>query len=166
MTATCPSTIHDGHETVRCALGPHDDTTDHRRGYLAWDNQGRWWAQRDIPDLYPAIGALLRDARQRRGLNQLEVAASVNLTRGSIANIEAGRQRIQLHTWVAMCQLLGADPADVISRALQATGPDMQPISSQDDKQAAQLRRQLRAAHRDIGRLLDTLTPATERTTP
>ncbi|MFJ5644087.1 hypothetical protein [Streptomyces sp. NPDC093223] len=54
MTDLCTSEINDGHSVVRCALEPHPDTEDHRRGFLAWDKNGRWYARRDFPDLDPA----------------------------------------------------------------------------------------------------------------
>lgn len=153
----CESTIYDGHESVRCALTPHPEGTDHRRGFLAWDDQGNWWACREFPDLYPTIGAQLKAIREHRGLRQQQVADTLNSTRSSIANIEAGRQRMPLHAWVAHCQALGADPADVISRALQAVGPGAEPIAAAGDRRAAALRRHLTAVRTDIDRLLADL---------
>lgn len=158
----CLATVHDGHEEVRCALEPHPAGTDHRRGFLAWDDQGRWWSCREFPDLYPTIGTLLRDTREQRGLTQHQIADTLNLTRSSIANIEGGRQRLPLHTWVAMCQTLGADPADVISRAIQAVGPGVEPLPAGGDKRAAELRRHLEAASGIIARLLADL-PGVDR---
>jgi len=158
---TCQATIHDGHETVRCALKPLESGTDHRRGYLAWDHAGNWYACREFPDLYPTVGALLREHRERRGLTQSQVAQSVNLSRASVANVEAGRQNIPLHNWVALCQALGADPADIISRALQAVSPGVEPLPAQGDKRTADLRRHLEAAQKDIGALLNTLDEGT-----
>jgi DNA-binding XRE family transcriptional regulator len=150
----CLSTVHDGHERVGCALEPHPEGTDHRRGFLAWDDAGRWYACREFPDLYPTIGTLLHEARERRGLTQHQVAHTLNLTRSSVANIEAGRQRMPLHTWVVLCQTLGVDPADVISRAIQATGPGGEPLPAGPDKRTADLRRHLEAANGTITRLL------------
>lgn len=153
----CASEINDGHDTVRCALEPHDDDTDHRHGFLAWDNKGCWYARRDFPDLYPAIGSQLRDLRDQNGLTQQQIAQTVGLTRSSIANIERGTQHLPLHSWVAICQTLGADPADVIARALQGTGPLAEPLPGRGDKRTARLRRRLERAHQDIAALLDTL---------
>lgn len=157
MTDLCASEINDGHGTVRCALEPHGDDVDHRHGFLAWDANGRWYARRDFPDLYPAIGAQFRDLRDQRGLTQQQVSKTVGLTRSSIANIERGTQHLPLHNWVAICQTLGADPADVISRALQGVGPFAEPIPGKGDKRTAQLRRRLERAQQDITALLDTL---------
>jgi transcriptional regulator with XRE-family HTH domain len=158
-TDVCPSEINDGHSAIRCSLPPHGDDEDHRRGFLAWDSSGRWYARRDFPDLYPAIGADLRDLRNQRGLTQQQVAKTIGLTRSSIANIERGMQHLPLHNWVAICQALGADPADVISRALKGVGPAVEPLPSQGDKKTATLRRRLENAQREITALLTSLEP-------
>lgn len=157
MTRTCTSEISDGHGTVRCALEPHDDNQDHRHGFLAWDRNGNWYARRDFPDLYPVIGARLRDLRDQRGLTQQQVASTIGLTRASIANIERGTQHLSLHNWVAICQTLGADPADVITGALQGVGPVAEPLPAQGDRKAATLRRRLERAQREIAALLNSL---------
>ncbi|NEC17937.1 helix-turn-helix domain-containing protein [Streptomyces parvus] len=120
---TCTSTIHDGHETVQCVLKPHPPEEDHRRGFLAWDSEGNWYARRDFPPIYPTIGNTLRGRRQQLGLTQQQVAKALDISRSSVAQIELGTQHLSLHLWVAMCQTLGADPASVISCALQGTGP-------------------------------------------
>ena len=157
MTDLCPSEISDGHGTVRCALQPHPETEDHRHGFLAWDNNGHWYAQRDFPDLYPTIGALLRDLRDQRGLTQQQIAKTVGLTRSSIANIERGTQHLTLHNWVGICQILGADPADVITRALQGVGPLAEPLPSRGDRKTAVFRRRLEGAQKEIAALLAVL---------
>lgn len=156
-TELCSSTIDDGHATIQCALEPHPETEDHRHGFLAWDNQGRWYARRDFPDLYPAIGEHLRELRDQRGLTQQQVAKTIGLTRASIANIERGTQHLSLHNWVAVCQALGADPADVITRTLQAVGPGVGPLPAKEDKRTIALRRRLERAQRDITALLASL---------
>lgn len=157
MTDVCPGQINDGHETVRCALKPHSRDEDHRCGFLAWDDTGHWYARRDFPDLYPAVGTQLRDLRDRRGLTQQQVALPAGLTRSSIANIERGAQHMPLHTWVAICQLLDADPADVITRALQGVGLVAEPLPAQGDKRTTTLRRRLEGAQREINALLTAL---------
>jgi transcriptional regulator with XRE-family HTH domain len=153
----CPSTISDGQETMQCLLPEGHEDGDHRHGFLAWDNDGHWYARRDFPDLYPAIGTLLREAREQRGLIQIQVAKAVGLTRSSIANIERGTQRLPLHNWVGLCQTLGVDPADVITRALQGSGPRAEPLPAQEDKRVVQLRRHLQAVRDGATALLDSM---------
>jgi DNA-binding XRE family transcriptional regulator len=155
--ALCPSQINDGHGTVQCALQPHSPDEDHRHGFLAWDDSGHWYARRDFPNLYPTIGAQLRDLRDQCGLTQQQIAKTIGLTRSSIANIERGTQHLPLHNWVAICQTLGADPADVITRALQGVGPLAEPVPGKGDKRTAQLRRRLERAQTEIASLLAAL---------
>lgn len=63
--------------------------------------------------LYEALGRRVTRARLRRGLTQAELGTAVGLVRSSIANIEAGRQRMQIHVLLAMAAVLGC-PAGVL----------------------------------------------------
>jgi transcriptional regulator with XRE-family HTH domain len=47
--------------------------------------------------VYRQIGAKIEHTRQVLGWTQLELAKKMAMSRGSIANIELGRQRILLH---------------------------------------------------------------------
>lgn len=47
--------------------------------------------------IYKLFGARLSGARKEAGLTQEQLSDRVGLSRASIANIEAGRQRIGLH---------------------------------------------------------------------
>ena len=47
--------------------------------------------------MYREFGRRLRDARDKSGMSQLELAKSVGLARTSITNIEKGRQNFTLH---------------------------------------------------------------------
>lgn len=58
------------------------------------------------PDLiYTAIGRNVRRERQRLKWNQEQLAGRIGLLRTSIANIEAGKQRVPLHT---LCEIARA----------------------------------------------------------
>lgn len=59
---------------------------------------------------YSLVGRRIRDARQARGLSQTELAAAASLGRTSIANIEAGRQRVPLHKLQEIATALGKHP--------------------------------------------------------
>ena len=48
--------------------------------------------------LYEIIGKNLRERRNQLKLTQTELAVKTGLSRGSIANIEVGRQAVTLHT--------------------------------------------------------------------
>ena len=53
--------------------------------------------KKPIEPVYRAIGARLRYIRETLGHSQHDVAKKIGLTRVSIVNVEAGRQRILLH---------------------------------------------------------------------
>lgn len=50
-----------------------------------------------IEPIYRLIGAKIEQTRTMLGWTQEELSKKVHLTRGSVANIELGRQRILLH---------------------------------------------------------------------
>lgn len=66
--------------------------------------------------LYRQLGKNLFQARKRAGLTQLEVAKAIGLTRGSIANVERGHQRIHVDTLVGLARVVGAQPGDLLPR--------------------------------------------------
>jgi transcriptional regulator with XRE-family HTH domain len=70
-----------------------------------------------VCDLYISVGANVRDARKRAGLTQADLAAAVRMTRSSIANLEAGRQRIPVHLLVWIGETLGVRPRDLLPDA-------------------------------------------------
>lgn len=67
----------------------------------------------DEESLYRLIGRVLRQARERQGLTQADLAGRVGLQRSSIVNGEAGRQRLPLHTIYRLCLELRLEPGDV-----------------------------------------------------
>ncbi|MGW1615761.1 helix-turn-helix domain-containing protein [Streptomyces sp. NPDC002285] len=109
-----------------------------------------------ITNVYQAIGTRLADARQQRGVRQADLATAVGLTRASVANIENGAQRIQVHTLIAAAQALGMDPADLITRALEGGTPLVQPLPG-GQREAALLTRRLITARDHIDALLQHL---------
>lgn len=64
------------------------------------------WTDRAIDQLYIEIGDRIRRARSTRSRNQAELASDVGLTRSSIANVEAGRQRMLVHSLVRIAESL------------------------------------------------------------
>lgn len=59
----------------------------------------------DVESLYVSVGRSVCLARRAAGMSQEQLAAAVQLSRASIANIEVGRQRPSLHVFV---QIAGA----------------------------------------------------------
>ena len=67
-----------------------------------------------IDEFYVAIGARIRAARTAVGLSQAMLGQRIGFTRSSIANLEAGRQRVALHLFVVIAIALGMEFAEVL----------------------------------------------------
>ncbi|WP_079085593.1 helix-turn-helix domain-containing protein [Streptomyces dysideae] len=67
-----------------------------------------------IDRFYASVGDRVRDARSAARMTQAELADRLSLARSSIANIEAGRQRIPLHVFFLIADALGADAKDLL----------------------------------------------------
>lgn len=63
-----------------------------------------------IEPCYRLFGARVEQVRQLLGRTQEEVAASLKMSRGSLANIEAGKQRILLDDVENFAKVLGSTP--------------------------------------------------------
>lgn len=64
-----------------------------------------------IVSFYADLGRNIRDARVRTGSTQAQIGSRVAMTRSSIANIEAGRQRVPVHILSLIAAVLDV-PAD------------------------------------------------------
>ena len=60
-----------------------------------------------------AFGKLVKDMREQRGLSQDSLARLSNLTRVSIANIEAGKFNLSLHNAIEIANHLNFPMSDV-----------------------------------------------------
>ncbi|MCA1671851.1 MAG: helix-turn-helix domain-containing protein, partial [Actinobacteria bacterium] len=83
------------------------ETTDVGRVWMRWSDDA-------VDQLYEVIGERIRAARVHAGTTQTELGQRVGLTRSSIANIEAGRQRAMIHTLLQVAQALEVALADVV----------------------------------------------------
>jgi len=63
--------------------------------------------KRPIEPVYRLIGARIEMLRTTLGMTQLDLAKRLGYTRPSIANIEAGNQRILLHDVTRFAQAFG-----------------------------------------------------------
>jgi len=65
----------------------------------------------NLEAVYEVFGQRLRQARLKKGLTLTEVARKLSGPRSStaVANIEAGRQRFQLHLAAELASAVGAD---------------------------------------------------------
>ncbi|MEM7667323.1 MAG: helix-turn-helix transcriptional regulator [Pseudomonadota bacterium] len=57
-------------------------------------------------DLYVLFGRRVAEAREKAELTQQQLADEIGLSRASVANIEAGRQRIVLHQAIEISEAL------------------------------------------------------------
>jgi transcriptional regulator with XRE-family HTH domain len=64
--------------------------------------------------IYETFGAQVRERRTAMRLTQLELAVRIKLTRGSVANIEAGRQSVLLHQFLDIAAALSVKPAQLL----------------------------------------------------
>ena len=74
-----------------------------------------------VEPLYGRLGEHVRSLRRRKGLTQAELARRLDPTgdklgRTSVANIEAGRQRIALHTFIDLAMALDVAPEELLPR--------------------------------------------------
>lgn len=60
------------------------------------------------------LGRRIREGRKRKKFSQDELAASCGLTRTSIANIEAGRQRLAAHRLCEIAIALDTEPGELL----------------------------------------------------
>lgn len=65
----------------------------------------------DEDALYADVGRRIRRERELRGWTQDVLASKVTLTRSSISNLEAGRQKALLHSVVEIAYALGVPPS-------------------------------------------------------
>jgi DNA-binding XRE family transcriptional regulator len=68
--------------------------------------------------LYVKAGRCLRSAREAAGRTQVEVASAVGLTRTSLTNIEKGRQKLLLHTFVEIAVFLGRNGPGLLTEVV------------------------------------------------
>ena len=65
--------------------------------------------------LYRRIGGRIRRRRRSLRVLQEDLARKTGLSRGSISNIEAGRQQLYIHHLVAISTALEQDPRDILA---------------------------------------------------
>lgn len=70
----------------------------------------------DFDDLYGEVGRKLRQARVTQGFSQERLAQQLGISRASVVNIEAGRQRAPLHLLWQLSEALATDLSMLIPR--------------------------------------------------
>lgn len=69
------------------------------------------------------LGVALREARTAKGRTQQELADEIGVTRASIANLEAGRQRMSAYYLALAANALGVNPIDLLPKPGTAETP-------------------------------------------
>lgn len=72
---------------------------------------------------WTAFGVRIREAREAADLTQTELARRLGMTRSSVANFEAGRQKPTVETAISVAVALQADPAWLLVGPQAAEAP-------------------------------------------
>lgn len=76
-----------------------------------------------IDHFYAEVGRRVRLARGKR--TQAQIAAALGMTRSSIANLEAGRQRIPLHLLVLIAEITNTPVSEFLPRRSLLDGTEL-----------------------------------------
>jgi transcriptional regulator with XRE-family HTH domain len=69
---------------------------------------------KNIEPVYKAIGSRIAMMRELLDITQTDLASRMTITRPSLANIEAGRQRILVHQIQTIARALGTTPKSLM----------------------------------------------------
>lgn len=114
----------------------------------------------DEASVYRAFGKAVATRRRLVGKTQAEVARQVGLSRGSLANIELGNQKVFLHQVLSLAHALELESAHEIVPA-RAIGPIEK---STMRAQVTGTKRLTPRQRKEIESLLNSLTPHDPRT--
>lgn len=67
-----------------------------------------------IETCHQAVGLRIKMTREFLSITQEELAKKVGISRGSLANIEVGRQRLLLHNIEEFAKALGVSPKHLL----------------------------------------------------
>jgi transcriptional regulator with XRE-family HTH domain len=92
------------------------------------------------PDpIYKHIGILIKARRKTLGLKQENLAHTLGISRGSLANIETGRQNILVHNLYKFARALELSPLDLLPHpSRDKTDSDGVALPLPDDLKAEQ----------------------------
>lgn len=82
--------------------------------------------------LYRLIGERIKSARERAGLSQAKLAKKLEMSRASIVNIEAGRQRAPVHILWQIAEALSTEVALMIPKQSEFQ-EEISPLSLDSD---------------------------------
>lgn len=85
---------------------------------------------------YAEVGRRIRHARGDR--TQAQLAKALDMTRSSIANLEAGRQRIPLHILVTAAEVLGVPVGSLLPELRSSQHPFLMMVDISDQPESTQ----------------------------
>lgn len=85
--------------------------------------------EEQIARFYADLGQRVQRARTAARVTQQQLASAAGLTRSSIANVEAGRQRVPTHVLAAMACALRVDAGDLFTPSLLTADTDRQVVT-------------------------------------
>jgi len=65
---------------------------------------------------YDCFLQLLREARQKAGLTQVEAAKQLDRPQSFVSKCEAGERRVDVVEWLKFCRIYKADPQKMIRK--------------------------------------------------
>jgi transcriptional regulator with XRE-family HTH domain len=105
-----------------------------------------------IDRFYADVGRRIRDQRVKTGATQAQLAVRVGMTRSSIANVEAGRQRAPLHVVAILAAVLEVEPTELFSAYVIAENDHGLPgLATQLEKESATTREFIEGAIAQLG---------------
>jgi transcriptional regulator with XRE-family HTH domain len=83
-----------------------------------------------IEPFYEVLGSKIHEIRETLKMTQAQLGRSLTppSTRASIANIENGKQRVLLHTFVQLAKVLEIDVKDLLPASEPAQSPSSQDV--------------------------------------
>lgn len=96
----------------------------------------------NVDPIYKQIGEVIRAKRKTLGMTQHDLAKKLGISRGSLANVETGRQNMLVHQLYAYADALQLRPTDLVpDRASVADWSEIPLPSGLKPNQKAQLAR-------------------------
>ncbi|BBI34954.1 helix-turn-helix domain-containing protein [Cohnella abietis] len=90
--------------------------------------------------IYAEIGRRIREERDKKGWTQQELSDKTEFTRSSIANIESGRQKIQVHVLFVFATIFNINPVELLPQADALIKNEKDDEKTQDDEMDFQAR--------------------------
>ena len=72
----------------------------------------------DVRDCHEAFGKYIKNARERKGLSQNEVAEMLDVSQPYYSRIEGGKRDVDLAFAFKICDVIGVDIRDFANRYL------------------------------------------------